>query len=434
MDYFQNLSYTVSHVFLMLFLYLFITHRYSKHITKAICIASCVILNVTDLIKLNLYPTNDLIYLFVTIFQIIVTQYTGILIAKKRNAKVLFIGLSASNYVIIGSVFASILYIYTGYVLPALAGSIAIHTLLLYILYVNIRNIWLRQYEKEYTRGWWKLCLIPVFFYCSFSFVAFFPRTLYEDPQNIPGIIFFTITMLVSYVVVLQYIETEAEQKNTYLKNVLFESYIKGLENQFYLVEQSEQNLKILRHDMRHFSSMISHLLDQKEYDEIRNTLSYINDVTDENKVVKYTNNLMVNTIISKMMARAASFAVTVHLDIDVEKEIPVNNYEFSAVIANLFENALICVKDFEPEKRTIELKVHCSQKQLFIQTKNAFREKITFDTQTGLPKSKKGEDHGLGMQSMLAFSDKIDGTIDCFCENGVFQMILFARFDSAAI
>ncbi len=434
MDYFQNISYTVSHVFLMLFLYLFITHRYSKPITKAICIASCVILNVTDLIKLNLYPTNDLIYLFVTIFQIIVTQYTGILIAKKRNAKVLFMGLSASNYVIIGSVFASILYIYTGYVLPALAGSIAIHTLLLYILYGNIRNIWLRQYEKEYTRGWWKLCLIPVFFYCSFSFVAFFPRTLYENPQNIPGIIFFTITMLVSYVVVLQYIETEADQKNTYLKNVLFESYIKGLENQFYLVEQSEQNLKILRHDMRHFSSMISHLLDQKEYDEIRNTLSYINDVTDENKVVKYTNNLMVNTIISKMMARAASFAATVHLDIDVEKEIPVNNYEFSAVIANLFENALICVKDFEPEKRTIELKVHCSQKQLFIQTKNAFREKITFDTQTGLPKSKKGEDHGLGMQSMLAFSDKIDGTIDCFCENGVFQMILFARFDSTAM
>lgn len=68
MDYFQNLSYTVSHVFLMLFLYLFITHRYSKHITKAICIASCVILNVTDLIKLNLYPTNDLIYLFCDYF------------------------------------------------------------------------------------------------------------------------------------------------------------------------------------------------------------------------------------------------------------------------------------------------------------------------------------------------------------------------------
>lgn len=131
----------------------------------------------------------------------------------------------------------------------------------------------------------------------------------------------------------------------------MFESYIKGLENQFYLVEQSEQNLKILRHDMRHFSSMISQLLDQQEYDEIRRTLSYINDVTDENKIVKYSNNLMVNTIISKMMKRADSFHVKVNLDLAVEKDLPVNNYEFSAVIANLFENALICVKDFEPEK-----------------------------------------------------------------------------------
>lgn len=237
------------------------------------------------------------------------------------------------------------------------------------------------------------------------------------------------MTMLVSYVVVLQYVETEADQKNIYLKNVLFESYIKGLENQFYLVEQSEQNLKIMRHDMRHFSSMISHLLDQQEYDEIRKTLSYIDDVTDENKIEKYCSNLMVNTIISKMMKRAASYAVDVRLDVAVEKEIPVNTYEFAAVIANLFENAIICVKDFQPNERTVTIKIHCSQEQLFIQTQNAYKEHIAFDSQTGLPKSKKGENHGLGMQSILAFSDKIDGAIDCYCESGIFHMILFAKF-----
>ena len=71
-------------------------------------------------------------------------------------------------------------------------------------------------YEKEYTKGWWKLCLIPVFFYCSFSCIAFFPRTLYEDPENIPGILCFVVTMFVSYIVVLQYVESEATQKNIY--------------------------------------------------------------------------------------------------------------------------------------------------------------------------------------------------------------------------
>ena len=427
MTYFSNFSYSISHAFLMLFLYFFITHRYSKAATKWICFLSFVLLTVTDIIKLNLYPESDACYFFVTIFQILLTQFTGIFISKKRNTKVLFMGLSASNYVIIGSVFA-ILHIYTGKGVPALIGSFLIHTALLYILYANLREIWLRQYEKEYTKGWWKLCLIPVFFYCSFSFIAFFPRTLYEDPENIPGIVFFIVTMFVSYIVVLQYVHTEADQKNIYLKNVLFESYIKGLENQFYLVEQSEQNLKILRHDMRHFSGMISHLLDQKEYEEIRNIVTYINDVTDENKIEKYCSNLMVNTIISKMMKRASSFGIHVCLDLAVPKELPVNEYEFSAVVANLFENALICVKDFAPEKRTVDIKVHCMDGQLFIQTKNAYAEEIDFDSRTGLPKSKKGENHGLGMQSAEAFSDKIGGSIDCFCENGCFYMILFAK------
>lgn len=428
MTYFSNFSYSISHAFLMLFLYFFITHRYSKAATKWICFLSFVLLTVTDIIKLNLYPESDACYFFVTIFQILLTQFTGIFISKKRNTKVLFMGLSASNYVIIGSVFAAILHIYTGKGVPALIGSFLIHTALLYILYANLREIWLRQYEKEYTKGWWKLCLIPVFFYCSFSFIAFFPRTLYEDPENIPGIVFFIVTMFVSYIVVLQYVHTEADQKNIYLKNVLFESYIKGLENQFYLVEQSEQNLKILRHDMRHFYGMISHLLDQKEYEEIRNIVTYINDVTDENKIEKYCSNLMVNTIISKMMKRASSFGIHVCLDLAVPKELPVNEYEFSAVVANLFENALICVKDFAPEKRTVDIKVHCMDGQLFIQTKNAYAEEIDFDSRTGLPKSKKGENHGLGMQSAEAFSDKIGGSIDCFCENGCFYMILFAK------
>ena len=219
MDYFSNYSYIISHLFLMAFLYLFITHRYSKTVTRCICIVSFLLLTATDCLKLNLYPNSDLCYVCVTIFQIILTQSTGILISKKRNTKVLFMDLSASNYVIIGSILACVLYIYTGHQLLALAGSFTIHSAFLYILYISIHDIWIRQYEREYTKGWWQLCLIPVFFYCSFSFITAYPITLYEYPQNIPGILFLIITMVVSYIVVLHYAESETAQKNIYLKS-----------------------------------------------------------------------------------------------------------------------------------------------------------------------------------------------------------------------
>lgn len=419
----------ISHLFLMLFIYLFITHRYSKTATKWICFTSFLLLNITDYIKLNIFPDSNLCYFIITLLQILITQFTGIFISQKRNNKVLFIGLSASNYTIIGSVTSAILYIYTKNIPFSLLGNFIVHAIVLFILYHSIRNIWIKQYENEYTKDWWKLCFIPVFFYCSFSCIAFFPYTLYDNPNNILGILFFMLTMIVSYIVVLQYIEKDSKQKEIYWKNVLFESYIKGLENQYYLVEQSEKNIKILRHDIRHYSSMINELLNQQKYEEIRKILKHIDAVANEHKVIKYCHHLIANTILSKMMEKSSSFDINVHLDIDIPKTIVVNDYEFSSVIANLFENAIICVKNFEKEERCIDIIIHCTNEQLFIQMKNRYKEELTFDSLTGLPKSKKNGNHGLGMQSALIFCQKIGGTIDCFCQNGFFYIILFAKF-----
>ncbi len=344
----------ISHLFLMAFLYLFITHRYSERVTRLICLSSFLLLNFTDIIKLNIFPDNDICYFAVTLLQICVTQLTGILISRKRNSKVLFIGLSASNYTILGSAFAPILLIQTQNTALALTANFAVHFVILYILYKSLRNIWLRQYETEYTKGWWELCLIPVFFYCSFSCIAFFPYTLYDNPQNIPGILCMMITMCVSYVVVLRYIESDSKRKDIYYKNVLFETYIRGLEDQYYMVEKSEKKLRILRHDMRHYSKIIHQLLSQGEYEEINKIILHVNDVMDEHKVTCYCKNLIVNTIISEMIKWTDKFGIRVTLDLVVPEKIPVNDYEFTAVIANLFENAISCVKNYEKEQRWI--------------------------------------------------------------------------------
>ncbi len=429
MDYFDNISYSISHLFLMLFIYLFITHRYSKTMTRLICISSGLLLNATDILKLNIFPDSGLCYFFITIIQILITQSTGIIISRKRNSKVLFMGLSASNYTLIGSVAACIIMIKTGNPALALATNFLVHAALLHMLYKGLRDTWLKQYENEYTKGWWELCLIPVFFYCSFCFMAFFPYSIYDNPQNILGVVCMLFTMCVSYVVALRYLESDSTRKGIYLKNVLFESYIKGLENQYYLVEQSEKKLKILRHDMRHYTSMVHLLLKQGEYEEIDRIISHINDVMDENKMVKYCPNLIINTILTEMIERAISFGIDVRPDLHVSEKIPVNDYELTAVIANLFENAIFCVKDFEQPHRYIKAKIHCTAEHLLIQMENKYQEQITFDPATGLPKSLKGGNHGLGMQSVHAFSDKINGAIDCFCKDGMFCIMLFAKF-----
>lgn len=427
--YLKDISYTLSHIFFMAFIYLFLTHRFSKKKTFAICFAACSVMNLLDYLKLNLLADNGLVYFFTTITQIAMAQFTGLFIAEKRDSRVLFIGLSASNYVIVGSITASILYIETGNIWLALIGNILMHLVILWVLYRKIGNIFHMFCERELGENWWGLCLIPVFFFCSFSCLAFFPYTLYEYPQNILVSIFLMITMLVSYVVVMRYLHSETKQVEAYWKNVMFESYLKGLESQNYLVERAEQNLRILRHDMRHYSSMIDSLLSQGNYEEIRKIAGHISEVVDENKVEKYCENLIVGTILLKMAEQAKLFQIKLHMDVLIPKKIPVNEYEFAMVVANLLENALYAVKDLEAAERDIHAKLHCTTEYLLIDLENKCEGNVNFDSLTGLPKSGKGAGHGLGMQSVQAFSDKLGGNITCYCENNLFRMILFVKF-----
>lgn len=271
--------------------------------------------------------------------------------------------------------------------------------------------------------------MIPIFFYCSVSFIAFFPHTLYDNPDNIIGTVFIIITMFASYIIVLSYIESEAKRIAGYWENKLQESYIRGLENRHYLVAQAEQNLKILHHDIRHYSNIIDSLLEQKRYEEIKGINEQISHMVDENKVKEYCSNLIVNTILSNMMNKALSLDIKVDLNAKIPKEIPVNDYELAIVIANLFENAIQCVKPFEKEKRYIEIEINCMNNQLFIQTKNEYEGEIILDSTTKLPKSKKNGNHGWGMQSILSFSKKISGTVGCYLDNGIFHIMLYAKF-----
>ncbi len=425
----KDISYMLSHLFFIVFLWVFLAHRYSRLKTFCICLASIILMTVLDVVKLHMFPDSRLCYLIMDLIQIADAQLTGLIISRKRDSQVLFIGLSASNYVIVGSITASILYIFTENVVVALAGNIIMHLAVICLLYFRIGIIVRDLNERVFQKSWLELCLIPVFFFCCFSSIAFFPYTLYENPENILVAVLLMITMLVSYVVILRYVNSESKRVDNYWKNIMLESYVKGLESQHYMTEQSEMNLKVLRHDMRHYSMMIDSLLKQEEYDEVRRIVNHIEEVVDKNRNVRHCSNLILNTILHTMAAQADSFQVALDLDTQIPKEIPVNEYEFALVLANLLENAIYSVRELPKSKRSVTAKIQCTKEHLLIDMENACEKEIIFDTVTGLPKSRRGGDHGLGMQSVLAFSERLGASIDCYCEKGRFRFMMFANF-----
>lgn len=153
MNYLTTFSYIISHIFLILFFYLFMIHRYSQVATLLIYFLLFSVLCILDFFKLILFPDSALCYIVSTILQIIATQTSAFFTARRQNYQTLFMGLSASSYVIAGAVSSAIIKIYTGNSILAIIGSTAVHFGILVFLSFTIRKPCLRFQEKDYEKG-----------------------------------------------------------------------------------------------------------------------------------------------------------------------------------------------------------------------------------------------------------------------------------------
>lgn len=428
MEIFRGLSYIFSYIFILLFFFLFINQKYSKKVFLLIASVAVIILFVTDIIKLILYADNSFMYVAITLFQIILTQGIAFFTSKNRNDKTLFVALCGSNYVLIGTIIGIIIYIYTKNTVISIVVNLLIHIIILLLLFFTTRKKLMDIYYKNNMKRWWELCLIPALFYAAISFLSVFPYSLFDKHDNIAGLIILLLMMIVIYSVILHYIEGEINRSEIYRKNEIFMYYIKGLESQYESVEKSEQNLRILRHDMRHYAELINSLIEQEKYEEIKNIMKYINNTVKENKVQKFCENIKVNSIVSKMVEKADSMNIEIEIDMNIPEELPFSDIELAGVVANIMENAITAEKNLEVSEKKINLLVKYVDNRLIIEMRNKCQNNIHFNPITKLPMSIKGEGHGIGFQSISTFANKINANLDCFCEDGVFTIRMLAN------
>ncbi len=429
MQAYSLISYIISYGFLMAYFLLFIGLKYTKKKSLAICAISASGSCVMECLLLYVFSGSSFFYVTATLIQIFVTQFTAVFISKTRDSKAVFTGLSGSNYVMAGGIVGAVVEIYSGSGILAILANGMTHFLLLLILVIKIRKIYLSFFEKRDMGKWWGLCLIPSLFYSCFCFLAMFPNSLHDDHQNILGVILLLITMFVSYIVIFRYVENETKRSELYWENELFESYIHGLESQYKAVEKAEYNLRILRHDMRHYIGIINTLLEQKEYDEVKKIIGNVSEVISDNKIRKYCENIKVNSIVSNLMEKADGLGASVNVKMTVPERVPVDDLELASVVANLLENALDSVEELKKEERSVSLLVRCADSRLIIEAENRCGKEVQMNPITKLPVSQKGKGHGIGLQSVSAFANKLDADFDCYCEDGTFTVRLLANF-----
>ncbi len=169
---------------------------------------------------------------------------------------------------------------------------------------------------------------------------------------------------------------------------------------------KAEEATNAANHEMRHHVTALAGILRDGDLARAEEYVSSLTDELDRLPTVRYSRNVLVNTIAGAYLDQAKAEGIRVECTLNVPAELGIADEDLSVFLTNLLENALHACRRIEPGKaRYIRLKMDKHENFLFIGCTNS-----AADEQEG--EGLDGEErvfrrHGYGLEAMRQIAEK---------------------------
>ena len=208
--------------------------------------------------------------------------------------------------------------------------------------------------------------------------------------------------------------KSDAERKEQIIR-IAVEQQAKEIES----VRRSEQELRLLRHDMRLFLDSISMSIEEgskeKTQEMIRSYTSHINAT----RVAYFCSCDTINYVLSAFSAKCAAQKIVFSHDVALNA-IEQDEILFSSILCNALDNAYNAQLELEESRRNVKLLLKTVDGKLLMSVKNPVARVPVFVD--GLPISTV-EGHGYGTQSIRYMTERLGGNCQFSVHDGIFAV-----------
>lgn len=189
--------------------------------------------------------------------------------------------------------------------------------------------------------------------------------------------------------------------------------------NQQQEIERLHENTRRLKHDMKNHIMVIASHLNNGELDEAKDYLSVVLD--NLNRVYSYiqTGNSVLNYIINSKLEYAQQHDIPFKAEIESLPFAKMGSVDFSAVLSNALDNAI------EASIRAVEKYIYVSvlKKRGYntITVKNKIDQSVLENNPELRSTKAESETHGYGVKQIKTITEKCDGMVDIYEDNGMF-------------
>ncbi len=265
---------------------------------------------------------------------------------------------------------------------------------------------------------------LPKIYYFAFFSILF--GTLYLFLSQLTNE-FITVNMIIinSIILIIVNVMVIAMDEKIYKAIVyknernLFKQQNEALSNQMEIISQSNEAIRLLKHDYKDHLLMLAKLFENGNSNE---ALEYIETILGniDNEAFANSNNYVIDSVLNFKLRNIKRSDIALDLSINVPLSINIIPHDLTVIIGNLVDNAIsACLKSKE---KILSIKIDCKMNNLIILIDNSYDGKIL--SENGILKTTKlyKENHGLGITSVKKIIEKYDGDINFDYTSDVFS------------
>lgn len=172
-------------------------------------------------------------------------------------------------------------------------------------------------------------------------------------------------------------------------------------------VENYQQEIRMMRHEMKNQMLRLQGYLDEEDYPQISKQLKKWFDEIAKVKHLHFTPNKSVNSLLSYKYRQAEEKGVTCEFQVEIPPNLAIDEYDLTSLLGNILDNAIEAC-DYCSEQRHIFLRLSFRKNCLFL---------ICENTIDGLHRSfetrkEDADNHGFGRACIQQIVDQYDGEL----------------------
>lgn len=227
-----------------------------------------------------------------------------------------------------------------------------------------------------------------------------------------------------------------------YLYNKLSKLYeeklnlaLQAQEREYYLaqcqlMQNSVEQVRAIRHDMKSHLATVRGLSKDKKAEEVTTYVdSLLGDIR-TSEVYSDTGNIVFDSILNFKLQNAQEDNVRIDLHLFIPNSLTMEITDIATILGNLIDNSLTAIS--KVSEKWIKIDMEYSRKCLFIQVQNSFDGNVIYSNEetkeiqsSKTAENSASEEHGFGLKNIKKAVEKYNGQMDITHADKVFSVTI---------